>query len=136
MIKTKFSIQLHILTLLALYKDDWLTSSLISSSLNVNAVLVRKELSILKEGGLLESKEGKNGGVRILKDPQKILLSDIFLLAKGDQHILSNLKNEPNPKCKVGKKINNELNFLMDRIDDSVIKELSTITLENFKNKF
>ncbi|WP_075343181.1 Rrf2 family transcriptional regulator [Tenacibaculum agarivorans] len=136
MIKTKFSISVHIMTLLAMFKEDWLTSSHIAGSLNVNAVLVRKELSALKSIGLIESKEGKNGGVRILKDANKIKMSDIFNVAKGSDNVLSLLKNTPNPKCLVGKQINEKLKPVLDSIDLAITEELGKMTLEEFKNGF
>ncbi|MDN5202802.1 Rrf2 family transcriptional regulator [Fulvivirgaceae bacterium BMA10] len=136
MIKSKFSISLHILTLLALDKDSWLTSAHIAGSLNVNPVIVRKEIMNLKSGNLIESKEGKNGGVRLLKDPSEIYLSDIFQLVKGKHNVLSLSKNTPNPACPVGRQINEKLESVFDNIDDAIIRELSKQTLDAFKNQF
>ena len=124
------------MTLLAMYKEDWLTSTLIAESLNINPVLVRKELATLKEGGLIQSKEGKHGGINILKDANKIYLSEIFNLIKGDDNVLSLLKNTPNPNCKVGKQINTRLESLLNTIDTAISKELKKQTLEEFKNQF
>ncbi|OEJ99062.1 hypothetical protein A8C32_07750 [Flavivirga aquatica] len=124
------------MTLLAVHKDDWLTSTLIASSLNINPVLVRKEISNLKKGDLIESKEGKNGGIRLLKDPNIIYLSDIFILAKGNDHVLSLSNNTPNPKCRVGKKINDRLKVVLKNIDQSINESLKKQTLESFKNQF
>lgn len=124
------------MALLAIYKDEWLNSTLIASSLNINPVLVRKELSALKANGLIESKEGKNGGVQLLKDANKIPLSELFEIAKGSNHVLSSLKNEPNPNCKVGKQINKNLETVLNGIDQAILDSLSTQNLEEFKNQF
>lgn len=124
------------MTLLSIFKDEWLSSAHIAGSLNINPVLVRKELSILKKGGLIKSKEGKNGGVRLLISSDAILLSDIFMLVKGDDNVLSLSKNAPNPNCKVGKQINTKLESIMDNIDDAIRDELKKQTLEAFKNQF
>ncbi len=124
------------MTLLAMFEGEWLTSSHIAGSLNVNPVLVRKELSALKLGGLIESKEGKNGGVKILKNASKIKMSDIFSIAKGSDNVLSLLKNTPNPKCLVGKQINEKLKPIMSRIDNAITNELGKITLEEFRKEF
>ena len=124
------------MTLLAMYKEDWLTSNLIASSLNINPGLVRKELATLKKAGLIESKEGKNGGIRLLKDANKIYLSDIFNIIKGSDTVLSLLKNKPNPDCKVGKQINTKLETVLSTIDKAISNELKTQTLEEFKNQF
>lgn len=124
------------MTLLSVYDEDWLSSTNIAGSLNINPVLVRNELVILKEGGLIESKEGKNGGVRLLKPASKIFLSDIFNLVKGNDTVLSLLKNTPNPNCTVGKQINDKLTIIMGDIDHAISKELEKITLETFKSQF
>ena len=124
------------MTLLALYPEDWHTSTNIANSLNTNPVLVRKEIAILKSGQLIESKEGKNGGVRLLKRAKEIYLSDIFKLVKGEGHVLSFSSNIPDPTCKVGKQINRNLTTIMKSIDNSIIKELNKQTLEDFKNQF
>ena len=124
------------MTLLAMYKDEWLNSTLIAKSLNINPVLVRKELATLKKHALIESKEGKNGGVKLLKDSRKIRLSEIFGMAKGSNHVLSPLKNTPNPNCKVGKQINVKMDTILSTMDQSILKELDKQTLEEFKNQF
>ncbi|WP_345742909.1 Rrf2 family transcriptional regulator [Aquimarina algiphila] len=136
LVKSKFSISLHIMTLLALYKDDWCSSSDIASSLNINPVLVRKEIAALKKGHLIESKEGKNGGIRLLKDANKIYLSDIFTVIKGDSSVLSLSNNIPDPTCRIGKQINTKLETLLETIDNSIVRELNKQTLEEFKNQF
>ncbi|MGS0528010.1 RrF2 family transcriptional regulator [Zobellia nedashkovskayae] len=136
MVKSQFSISLHIMALLALYPEEWLSSTIIAGSLNINPVLVRKEITVLKSGDLIESKEGKNGGVRLLKNANKISLSDIFRLVKGEGNVLSFSSNEPNPACRVGKKINKNLATIMDNIDNSIVNELKKYTLEEFKNQF
>ena len=136
MIKTKFSIATHIMTLLAMYKEDWMNSTWIAESLNINPVLVRKEIAALKAGGLVESKEGKNGGVKLLIDANKIRLSDIFKIAKGTDTVLSPLKNKPNPNCRVGKQINSKMDTILEDIDTAISKELEKQTLEEFMNQF
>lgn len=136
MVKTRFSIALHIMTLLSMYSDEWLPSTTLAGSLNINPVLVRKELATLKKGGLIESKEGKNGGVRLLRAADKIILADIFSLVKGSDTVLSTLKNTPNPNCKVGKQINTNLKPVLNIIDNAISDALQKQTLKEFQNQF
>jgi len=49
MISGKFAVTLHILTLLSKFPGEFLSSEFIASSLNINAVLVRKEIANLKK---------------------------------------------------------------------------------------
>lgn len=124
------------MTLLASTEGEFMSSTDIAGSLNVNPVLVRKELSELKSHNFIESKEGKNGGIRLIRPAKSIKLSEIFALVKGDGHTLGLAKNEPNPNCPIGKKINNNLSKLYDNIDSKIEQTLIKTTLEEFKNQF
>lgn len=124
------------MTLLANEDIDFLSSNYIAGSLNINPVLVRKELAELKRLNLIESKEGKNGGVRLSKSAKSIKLSELFNLVKGDANILGFSKNTPNPHCPIGKNINNNLSKLYTQLDAKVVSILDQITLEEFKNQF
>lgn len=135
MIRSKFSTSVHILTLLASMPDEWLSSDYIASSLNSNPALVRKELSVLREAGLVESKEGKNGGSRLGKATKDIRMSDIFLLVKNG-HVFGYSPNEPNPQCAVGARINGALDELFGEIDNSIYEKLHSITLAEFTKKY
>ncbi len=135
LIKSKFAISIHILSLLASYPGEWLTSDFIASSLNSNAALVRKELSMLREAGLVESKEGKNGGNKLARPTKDIRMSEVFNLVK-EEHIFSYAPNTPNPACSVGKQINEALNSLFTGIDNAVYEQLHAITLEEFTRKY
>ena len=126
-----FAICIHILALLSHDQENWMSSSKIASSININPVLVRKELLKLKEAKIIEVKEGKNGGSKIAKSPDGIKLSEIFEITSKD-HLFSFAKNEPNQDCPVGKSINIWLEKLYFDIDESVIKLLDNKTLTEF----
>ncbi len=136
MVKSKFSISLHIMTLLAYATGEWHSSSKIAGSLNINPVLVRKELKALKAHGLTDSKEGKNGGVMLAKAASKITLADIFEAVKGSDHLLNLSSNIPNVSCAIGGQINEKLMLMFDDIDNAIVETLKNQTLEEFKNQF
>jgi Rrf2 family protein len=135
MVKSKFAINIHILVLLSKFRDNWINSNFIAGSLNVNPVLVRKEIIELKKIGLVVSKEGKNGGVQLAKPPEQILLSDILEIVNED-HVFGFAKNDPNKRCPVGKQIKERLDDLFVQIDKEVEKKLKSITLKDFQKTF
>jgi len=135
MISGKFAITTHILTLLSKFPGEYLSSEFIASSMNLHPVLVRKEIANLKKNSIVESKEGKNGGTRLLKSTSDITLDDIFKLT-FDEVTLGYSKNEPNPKCPVGKQMNANLEELYKDVNSTISKQLQAITLEDFSNKF
>ncbi|MES2574123.1 MAG: Rrf2 family transcriptional regulator [Bacteroidota bacterium] len=135
MISGKFAITIHILTLLSKFPDDYLSSEFIAGSMNMNAVLVRKEIANMKKNNIVESKEGKNGGTKLLKPASSISLDEIFKMT-FDTVTLGYSKNTPNPNCPVGKKINENLDHLYNDINEKISLQLKDISLEDFSNQF
>lgn len=131
----RFSISVHILTLLATSREEFLSSEWIAGSININPVLVRKEISNLREHGLVSSKEGKNGGTQLAKPASAILLSDVYEAVKQSP-LLGVAKNTPNPDCLVGRQINQHLDDLYDEVDRALLAKLGQTTLEAFCKKF
>jgi len=135
MISGKFAITLHILTLLAKAPDEFLSSEYLAGSMNINAVLVRKEVANLKKHNMVESREGKHGGTKLLKPAHEITLKDIFCIT-FDSVNLGYSKNNPNPKCPVGKNINQNLDILYKDINQNISGQLEKISLLDFTKDF
>ncbi len=135
MISGKFAITLHILTLLSKFPDEYLSSEFLAGSMNINPVLVRKEIANLKKHNMVESREGKNGGTRLAKSVKDITLDDIFKMT-FQKVSLGYAKNDPNPACPVGKKINQNLDALYDDINNKISTQLKEISLMEFTDKF
>ncbi|MFC5270999.1 RrF2 family transcriptional regulator [Adhaeribacter terreus] len=130
----RFATALHILTLLHLQPGELLPSEYIAGSINLNPAVVRKELSNLRNCGLVESKEGKGGGSTLAKPASEILLSDIYQAVK--QHALLGKSNNPNPACPVGKEINTRLDELYSEAEFFVLQKLGKKTLADFASQF
>lgn len=131
----RFAISLHILTLLEKAKGALMSSDYLAGSININPVLVRKELITLKNHGLVDSKEGKNGGSFLAKPAHLISLDQIYLAVR-QKHLLGTSKNEPNPQCAVGRQINQQLDNLYEETEQVLMKELSRRTLADFSGEF
>ncbi|MEJ5962150.1 RrF2 family transcriptional regulator [Pedobacter immunditicola] len=132
---SRFAISLHILTLLEKSIDEYTSSEYLAGSININPVLVRKELINLRNHGFLNSKEGKNGGSYLAKSADNITLGEIYNAVK-QSNLLGISKNDPNPLCPVGKQINKHLNTVYESTEQALIKELSRETLADFSRKF
>jgi len=135
MIPGKFAITLHILTLLTKCPDEFLSSEYIAGSMNINPVLVRKEIGNLKKHNVVESREGKFGGTRLAKPAGDITLEDVYNMT-FDCVSLGYSKNDPNPDCPVGKKINENLDVLYQNINTKIKKQLKDISLLQFTSDF
>ena len=131
----RFAIALHILTLLDKAKGELLSSEYLAGSININPAMVRKELVSLRNHGFVESKEGKNGGSSLAKAAKEITLSEIYKSVK-QLSLLGHQKNTPNPKCPVGKDINEHLNNLYNDTELVLIEQLSKQSLADFSKRF
>lgn len=131
----RFAIALHILTLLEKAKGELLSSEYLAGSININPVLVRKELSNLRNHGFVSSKEGKNGGSTLAISGKDITLGSIYKCVKQIS-LLGHQKNSPNPKCPIGKDINMHLDNLYNETEKVLIAQLSKQTLTDFSNQF
>ncbi len=132
---SRFSISLHILTLLDDAKGMLVSSEYLAGSININPVLVRKEIMNLRKHGFVDSKEGKGGGSFLAKNASDINLGEVYK-AVNNNNILGQSKNQPNPKCPIGKQINQHLNTLYSDAEKALIENLSNQTLADFALRF
>jgi len=135
MSNTRFATAIHIMTLLAKDPQEWLTSDWLAGSININPVIVRKELINLKKSGLIESRQGKAGGVRIGKNANETNVAEIYEAIKNSE-VLGKKNQNPNPLCSVGRDINKNLNLLFAETDDLVFQFLKNKKLSDFTNQF
>lgn len=130
----RFATSLHILLLLDHMKGELVSSESIASSININPVLVRKELSNLRNYGLIDCKEGKGGGSRLARSASKIFLSDIFQAVR--QEPLLGRFNNPNADCAIGKQMNTHIANLYAEAEEVLSGKLAQITLADFAKQF
>lgn len=123
------------MTLLAKSPQEWLTSEWIAGSINVNPVIIRKEISVLREAGLMISRQGKEGGSQLGKNAELITISEIYKAVKNTE-VLGKKNQNPNPACSVGKEINVHLNTLFEETDHLVVKFLGDKSLQEFADQF
>lgn len=131
----RFATIIHILTLLNASKNQWISSEWIAGSINVNAVIVRKELAVLSKNNFVETRKGKEGGYQLKINAQDIFLSDLMRLILDDTTFI-NKKNNPNPECIIGKQMNENLDLLYAEMNYKVYEFLEQKTLEDFYQSF
>lgn len=132
---TRFATIIHILTILATKMGEWINSEWIAGSININPVIVRKELSILQEQGWVISRKGKEGGFMLNTSSENISLAELYKVVKNSD-ILGKKNQNPNSKCPIGKDINKELDTLFNETDELVLASLQTKTLKSFIEQF
>lgn len=131
----RFATLIHILTLLDKSQGQWMSSEMIAGSININPVMVRKELGVLQDLGWVVSKKGKEGGSMLQVASDEISLADIYQAA-NQSSVLGRKHQSANPQCPVGRDINGELESLFGEADQAVIETLSGRSLKSFSANF
>lgn len=132
-ISSRFTIAVHTLLCILLFKDEKITSNFLSGSVQVNPVIIRNILIQLKKAKIIIVKRGK-GGISINKKAKDITLLDIFEAVESLDGKLFSFHKKPNSKCPVGNNITKILLPKLDDIQKSMEKELEKTTLEDIFN--
>lgn len=118
---SRYTVAIHILTLLAYCEPESLTSEFIAGSVNTNPVVIRRLLGSLREAQLVASQAGPGGGWHLLREPRKITLRDVYHAIEGSS-LFPLHASTPNPRCPVGKTIQS----LLARHFESARKAMET----------
>ena len=119
-------------SLIEMSKDpsSFISSRKISEIQGIPLQFVRNILQVLVKEGIVESKEGATGGVRLSKSPEEIKLIDILKIFQGDIKV---------SECMFRKKICTrqsicELRKRLVVIEEKLINEFEGITIKNLVN--
>lgn len=124
---SRFSVGVHILTLLESEGGGPLSSDYIAGSVNTNPVVIRRLLSVLGRAGLVASQPGVGGGARLARAADKITLRDVYEAIEEPD--LFALHDGPNPKCPVGRHINAALTAHLEDASKAMRRSLDEVTI-------
>jgi DNA-binding IscR family transcriptional regulator len=129
MIASRFAVAVHILTLIASFKDEKLTSVWMAESIGVNPVVVRTLMSKLRKAGLVQTRRGV-AGAELTRPLGRVRLLDIYAAVNLRGELFS-LHAHPSPKCPVGANIHASLGRHLDRAERALEQSLAGSTLED-----
>ncbi len=127
MINTRFSVAIHIISLVATQVGKGVTSDFIAGSVNTNPVVIRRISSLLKKAKLLKGGPGV-AGYSLVTEPQKITLLDIYQAVTPVDELFA-VHEHPNPNCDIGRNIQATLNVSLSRAQKAMENELKDQTL-------
>lgn len=122
-----FTMSVHALALLAQNKDGY-SSQYVANSVNTHAVFLRRVLKRLVETGLVETREGRDGGYRLAKPAEAITLADIYESLQLERAIPPS-PAEPNPACPVGAGIPAVMGRVAADAEAALVDELRKMTV-------
>jgi Rrf2 family protein len=130
---SRFAIAVHTLAVLGYLQRhgvDRVSSQMVAQSVNTNAVVIRNLLRSLKKAGLIQSKEGRSGGVSLARSPSKISLIEIFTAVETSTLLCLNKKPEFKP-CPVSRGMKHVLPPIFQEVDLAVARTLRGKTLKD-----
>lgn len=129
-ISSRFSVAVHILSLLALEPNAHHTSEWMAGSVNTNPVVIRRVTSQLKKAGLVDVRPG-TGGATLSKPSSEIHLLDVYRAVEAvEEGELFGFHEHPNPKCPIGANIESVLQLVMLRAQSAMEQVLAEVTLD------
>lgn len=134
-ISSRFTVAVHILSLIEIGGEYTLSSTQIADSVNTNPVVIRRLMSMLKESELIEVSRG-NKGVKLLKPLDEITLFDVYKAVEVvESGHLFQIHEDSNPKCTVGANIQVVLEIILEQAQEAMEAVLKDVTLDNIVNK-
>ncbi|QED49358.1 Rrf2 family transcriptional regulator [Cytobacillus dafuensis] len=137
-ISSRFTVAVHILSLVNFEKSTLCTSEWIAGSVNTNPVVIRRVMGMLKKAGLIQVRRG-TGGAEIQKPLNEITLLDVYhaveVVEEGE---LFQFHDHPNPSCPVGANIQSVLELILMKAQEAMELVLKEVTMEDivtFLNK-
>ena len=129
-ITSKFTVAVHILTCIEVFGGQMrVTSEFLSGSTGVNAVIIRNVLGLLREAGIVETRQG-SGGAHLTRSLDEITLYDIYLAVECiDDDGLFRFHENPNAQCPVGRNIHKVMDSRLAAAQTAMENELKNTTL-------
>ena len=133
-ISSRFTIAIHVLSCMEVFKNEKVTSDFLAASVNVNPVVIRRLLQQLKAAEIVNVARG-SGGAQIAKPLSDITLLDIYHAVECVENgTLFHFHENPNPQCPVGRNIHNVLDQRLDQIQSAMEQEMAGITMQDIMN--
>lgn len=125
---TKLSVAIHVLTLIS-ESPEPMSSADMATSVGTNASYIRKVLSLLRRGEIIESRQGA-AGYTLCVAPEKLSLLRIFHAVEegADPHVLD-IHQNPSDECLVGRNIRPVLQDVFGEAENAFLQALQSKTL-------
>lgn len=128
-VSTRFSDSIHILAFIEIYKNIRLSSEVIASSVETSPVVIRRLMGVLREAGLIATKQG-SVEPKLARNPKDITLLDIYFATEGNKPLFE-LDKKTNPECIVGGNIQGVLGDYYEQAKISAQRKLNDTTLQD-----
>ncbi|MBF4501551.1 Rrf2 family transcriptional regulator [Savagea sp. SN6] len=129
MINTRFSVAIHIISLIASNPNEQMSSEWIAGSVNTNPVVIRRIIGLLKKANIVRTSQGV-AGVELVKCPSETTLLEIYNAVIHQDELFS-VHEKPNVACPVGRNIQKALDVTFGEAQEAMEKVLAGKTVSD-----
>ena len=132
-ISSRFTIAIHVLTCIDYFSGSEysITSEFLAGSIQVNPVIIRQILLMLKSAGFISVSRGRTGKITLARPLNAITFYDVYQAVECvNNNKLFKFHENPNPNCPVGKNIHAALDDKLNQIQFAMEDKLRSITLD------
>ena len=119
---------IHILCILGVLENEFISSTHLAKSLQTNPGFVRRILLKLSDSGLIITTKGIGGGSKLAKPANKITLDEIYK-AVSSGPIFGTFEKEPYQSCNISRSMGGILKDVYANIDSDLQKSMKKIKL-------
>lgn len=130
---TRLSRLLHVLLHMA-QTDEPMTSQQIAQMLGSNAVVVRRIMAGLRDGGYVDAERGHGGGWRIARRTDEITVLDVYR-SLGSPDLFAFGFSNPDPACLVEQSVNATINETIDAATAAILGQFGQLRLSQIETE-
>jgi len=123
----------HALAVLAQSRAGY-PSAYVASSINTHAVFLRRVLGALVSAGLVEVREGRAGGYRLARPPERITLADVYRAVEREGPLAAS-PAEPNARCPIGAGMRRAFERTAEAAEEGLLTALTEETIADLSRR-
>ncbi len=115
-------------------QGEWVSSRWIARSVNSHPVMIRRVLARLEDAGIVRARKGARGGYRLRRSGGRVTLWQVYAAMRDDGPFGMH-SSPPNPRCPVGRSIQQQLRQVYARTEVSMRGVLGRATLRSLRRQ-
>jgi Rrf2 family protein len=125
---TQFSMAVHLMCALAWNKGELMGSQELAHSVGTNPSFLRGLISVLREAGLVETRQGKGGGSTLARPSGSITLYDVYRATETKQLLKVHVPDCESP-CLVARRMKHLLDDVNEKLENTLSAEMKQTTV-------
>lgn len=121
-----FGVAIHIIMYLKINEGKYITSKSLAESINTNPVVIRRIIKELTKNNFIITKQGRFGS-KYNSEIVDITFYDVYKVFYNER--ILNAKENPNPNCELGVKINEALCNKLSKVQNEFLESLKKFSI-------